>query len=101
MLQRSGGSHSLALLLLLSFHCPLFLQTDGADEPYLPEFVKYYLSCVEEYKKKEEICYENCDKNNTCETSRKFCKNICTRVAVEARQRCYDEAARMYLETNT
>ena len=94
--QLSSGHQSVVLVLLLAVHCSLFLQTDGAD---IPKLLQYYYSCVQEHQKAKKMCDRDCELNNTCEPSRRFCKNICVRLAAVSHKKCFDEYAKPYYES--
>ena len=94
--QLSAGSQSVVLVILLAVHCSLVPQTDGAD---IPKLLKYCYSCVRENQKAKKRCDRDCEVNNTCDPSRRFCKTMCGRLAAESHKKCFDEYAKPYYES--
>ena len=78
------------LLALCCSQCP---QTAGEKTP---EHLKYYFSCLGVCDVDYDKCVSDCEKNNTCEASRKFCKDLCLRIVAACDKKCREETVRRY-----
>ena len=93
VLQRTGIRGivpAVALLAVYSFLCP---QTTGVDRP---AHEKYYMACILVCLDDKSKCFCQCEENNTCEASRQFCKNLCSRICVTCDTKCLDKTVKLY-----
>ena len=98
VLQLPVGRPGVVLLLLVVICCCQFPETRCSSWP--PKYVTYFLSCLKPCSKELKSCFEHCRKNNTCEASRKFCVDLCSKAWERCEEKCYVEAERQRITNN-
>ncbi|KAI0222249.1 hypothetical protein LSAT2_026505 [Lamellibrachia satsuma] len=93
----SVGRSGVVLLLLLAIFCFQFPETTCSGPP---KHLAYYISCIEPCNDKLQSCNAHCQENNTCEASRKFCRDLCLKVWESCTKKCYEKAEKIRLTDN-
>ena len=81
------------MITLLALYCSQCPQAAGGKTP---EHLKYYFSCIRACDVDYNKCVRDCEKNNTCEASRQFCKSLCRKIDAVCVRKCRDETVRRY-----
>ncbi|KAI0228112.1 hypothetical protein LSAT2_021401 [Lamellibrachia satsuma] len=89
----SIGRPGVVLLLLLAVFCSHFPGTTGIGDN--PTYIMYYFTCIEPCRIELLSCHAHCRKSNTCEASRDFCRDLCSKAWHRCEKKRRDKSERL------